>query len=136
MESGNSSSLHQELHSLRKSVRTAQCLTAALGVLVLALFIALIAVGASQGKRIKELRGREGLLDNPNVTFASNSGYRNMEGLTYGGSLFRGSGFWAGKTALPGKRHSLVCHCTEGFLVMRVCGPCERLRDLVESARN
>jgi len=101
MDSDSVFNVQQELARMRRAVRLTQWLILALALLVVVLLVALAAVGGTQGRLIRGLKRREGLLDYPNVTFASNSGYRNVDGLTYGGSLFRGSGFWAAKTILP-----------------------------------
>lgn len=105
--------MHQEMMRMKRSVNRAQCLVATLTVLVVILAIALIAVGATQGHAIKYLKAREGLLPNPNVTFATQSGDRNVDGLTYGGSLFRGSGFWSTKKPLAGG--DLTDHSAVGY---------------------
>jgi hypothetical protein len=101
MDSDSVFNVQQELARMRRAVRLTQWLILALALLVVVLLVALAAVGGTQGRLIRGLKRREGLLDYPNVTFASNSGYRNVDGLTYGGSLFRGSGFWAAKASLP-----------------------------------
>jgi hypothetical protein len=119
MDSDSVFNVQQELARMRRAVRLTQWLILALALLVVVLLVALAAVGGTQGRLIRGLKRREGLLDYPNVTFASNSGYRNVDGLTYGGSLFRGSGFWAAKTSLPGTFSVLefqslwlvFCHC-------------------------
>lgn len=98
MES-DASSMGFEIQRLRKSVRTAQLLTMLLGLLVLALLIALAAVGASQHKKISNLQSDVGGSD---VYLGAHSSLRNREGATYAGSLFRGSGFWASRALLPG----------------------------------
>jgi hypothetical protein len=96
--------MQYEMEQLKRSVRISQFAVAALGVLVLALLIALAAVGASQNHKIQSLRNEVTVL--PNVTLSSNSGDRTSGGLTYGGSLFRGSGFWASRVSLPGNQSS------------------------------
>lgn len=105
--------MHQEMMQLKRSMNRSNCIVAGLGVLVLVLTIALVAVGAKQGHSIKHLKARQGLLPHPNVTFATRSGDRNVDGLTYGGSLFRGSGFWSAKKALKGG--SLTDHAAVGY---------------------
>lgn len=96
-ESGN---MGYEMQRLKRSVRCAQILTLLLGLLVLALLIALAAVGASQAKKINNLKNDVGGSD---VYFGGHSSVRNREGATYAGSLFRGSGFWASRAALAGE---------------------------------
>ena len=94
--------LHTELSSLKRSVNRSHCVVAALLIAIVVLFVSFVAIAVSQGKAIESLKAREGLLPNPNVTFATRAGDRNVDDLTYGGSLFRGSGFWAPKKSLPG----------------------------------
>lgn len=94
--------IHQEMMKLKRSVNRSNCMLVALWICVVILLVALIAVGASQGRLLRQLKEREGLLPYPNVTFATQSGDRNVDDLTYGGSLFRGSGFWARKNPLGG----------------------------------
>jgi hypothetical protein len=67
----------------------------------LALLIALAVVGANQGNDIKHLQGDYNVA--PNVSFSSvvHSEREGNSLLNYGGSLFRGSGFWARKNPLP-----------------------------------
>lgn len=94
--------IHKDMMKLKKSVDRSRCLVLSLGIAVILLAIALIALGASQGSMIRKLKKYQGLLPRPNVTFATQSGDRNVDGLTYGGSLFRGSGFWSTRTPLAG----------------------------------
>lgn len=105
--------MHQEVMRLKTSVTRAQWLVAVLTVLVVILAIALITLGATQSHSIKNLKARQGLLPNPNVTFATRSGDRKINDLAYGGSLFRGSGFWAAKVSLAGG--SLTDHAAIGY---------------------
>lgn len=105
--------MHQEMMKLKRSMNRSNCVVAALGVLVVVLAITLVAVGAKQGHSIMHLKARQGLLPHPNVTFATRSGNRNLDGLSYGGSLFRGSGFWSAKTSLRGG--SLTDHAAIGY---------------------
>ncbi|MCO5558204.1 hypothetical protein L7F22_011783 [Adiantum nelumboides] len=110
MEADRLGHLHQEVMKLKRSVTRSQWLVAALTVLVVILAIALIALGATQSNIIKRLKSRQGLLPNPNVTFATRSG--KINDLTYGGSLFRGSGFWAAKLSLE---DALTDHVAIGY---------------------
>ncbi|MCO5561990.1 hypothetical protein L7F22_015616 [Adiantum nelumboides] len=112
MEGDRLGHLHQEVMKLKRSVTRSQWLVAALTVLVVILAIALIALGATQTNTIKRLKSRQGLLPNPNVTFATRSGDRQINDLTYGGSLFRGSGFWAAKLSLE---DALTDHVAIGY---------------------
>ncbi|KAI5060856.1 hypothetical protein GOP47_0023361 [Adiantum capillus-veneris] len=112
MEGDRLGHLHQEVMKLKRSVMRSQWLVAALTVLVVILAIALIALGATQGSTIKRLKSRQGLLPNPNVTFATRTGDRKVNDLTYGGSLFRGSGFWAAKRSLEA---ALTDHVAIGY---------------------
>lgn len=99
MES-DAASVNYELQRLRRSVRTAKLLTLLLAFIVLALFIAIAAVGVSQAKKISNLNS---LAHAQSVILGSGqSSLRNKADVTYGGSLFRGSGFWATKLPLPG----------------------------------
>lgn len=97
MEDGNAGSMGYELQRLRRGVRMAQLMSLVLGLLVLALLIALAAVGASQAKKIDNLKA-----DNDGVFFGVHSRLKEARGATYAGSLFRGSGFWATRAVLPG----------------------------------
>ena len=94
--------LHTDLARLKRRVNRSHCVVAALLVAIVVLFVSFVAIAVSQGKAIESLKARQGLLPNPNVTFATRAGDRNVDDLTYGGSLFRGSGFWAPKKSLPG----------------------------------
>ena len=94
--------LHGEIQRLERSVNGSIYAVAALVVVVVALLIALIAVGVSQQSSIRHLRQKVGIVKNPTVAFVTGFHHKNIEGLTYGGSLFRGSGFWATKAHLPG----------------------------------
>eukprot|EP00250_Pteridium_aquilinum_P002008 c12222_g1_i2 orf=81-1376(+) len=105
--------MHQEMMTLKRSVNRSNCVVAALAVIVLVLAIALVAVVARQSHAISYLKARQGLLPHPNVTFATRSGNRNLDGLTYGGSLFRGSGFWSAKSSLKGG--GLTDHAAIGY---------------------
>ncbi|MCO5596817.1 hypothetical protein L7F22_050887 [Adiantum nelumboides] len=105
MEEGHDQRLgmiHQDMMKLKRSANRENCVVLALLVLVLILAVALIVVGAKHGHAIERLKSRQGLLPNSNVTFATRSGNHNLDGLTYGGSLFRGSGFWSAKASLKG----------------------------------
>ncbi|KAG0575426.1 hypothetical protein KC19_5G002900 [Ceratodon purpureus] len=115
MES-DASSLGYEIQRLKRSVRTAQLLTLLLGLLVLALLIALAVVGASQHQKISNLQSDVGGTD---VYLGAHSSVRNREGATYAGSLFRGSGFWATRAALPGplSDHSSVA-VSDGIFIL------------------
>lgn len=97
MEDGNAGSMGYELQRLRRGVRMAQLMSLVLGLLVLALLIALAAVGASQAKKIDNLKA-----DNDGVFFGVHSKLKEARGASYAGSLFCGSGFWATRAVLPG----------------------------------
>lgn len=101
----DASSMGYEIQRLKRSVRTAQILTLLLGLLVLALLIALATVGASQAKKLNNLKN-----DDDDVYFGIHSDLRGRAGASYAGSLFRGSGFWATRAVLPGELadHSAV----------------------------
>lgn len=102
MEGGSAGHLHEEVRSLKRSLHRFTIGVTVLSVVVVAIFIALIAVGASQHNSIKNLRARAGIIKDPKVAFAIGSTDRNIQGLNYGGSLFRGSGFWSTRKGLPG----------------------------------
>ena len=94
--------LHGKIQRLKHSVNGSIYAVEALVVVVVALLIALIAVGVSQQSSIRHLRQKVGIVKNPTVAFVTGFGHKNIEGLTYGGILFIGSGFWATKAHLPG----------------------------------
>ncbi|CAM6127266.1 unnamed protein product [Calypogeia fissa] len=100
---GAMANLHRELMEMKRSQKRCQRILAALLAIVSIIVLALIIVVAIDAHRIDYLKQREGLLPHPNVTFASFSGDKTVDGLTYGGSLFRGSGFWSSRVPLPGK---------------------------------
>uniref|UniRef100_A0A0D6R9A4 Attractin/MKLN-like beta-propeller domain-containing protein n=1 Tax=Araucaria cunninghamii TaxID=56994 RepID=A0A0D6R9A4_ARACU len=112
MEGDRVEYLHHQVQSLKRSVKRSMFAVATLAVVVVGLLIALIAVGASQGKSIKNLKHRPEIIKNPTVAFATGRKDNNVEGFTYGGSLFRGSGFWSTKASLPGK---LTDHAVVGY---------------------
>ncbi|KAG6554313.1 hypothetical protein Mapa_004229 [Marchantia paleacea] len=91
----------QELQQIRRSQKRNCRILAVILLLLFFVLLALIIVAGTQARTIRRLKDRQGLLPHPNVTFASYSGDRNVNGLTYGGSLFRGSGFWNPRTPLP-----------------------------------
>ncbi|EFJ25149.1 hypothetical protein SELMODRAFT_413878 [Selaginella moellendorffii] len=100
-----------ELKRLRRSsVRLRRALLG-LSAAFLALAVIVAAIAGLQGTKISSLDDRQGLISNPNVAFASRTGRKNLNGLTYGGSLFRGSGFWAMKPRLP---YNLADHAAIG----------------------
>lgn len=94
--------VQDDVQRLKKTVNRALLMIGVLAFLVLVLLVTLIAVGASNRHRISNLQKYRGLVPHPNVTFASNAGNRTLNGLTYGGSLFRGTGFWGQRNKLPG----------------------------------
>jgi len=104
--------LHGDIQRLKRSVNRSIYALAGLAVVVVGLLIALIAVGISQHNSIHDLRQKVGIVKNPTVAFVTGFGHKNIEGLTYGGSLFRGSGFWATKAQLPGE---LTDHAAIGY---------------------
>lgn len=104
--------LHGEIRTLKRSVNRSIYAVIALAVVVVVLLIALIAVGASQQSSIRNLKQKAGIVKNPTVAFVTGYGHKSIEGLTYGGSLFRGSGFWATKVHLPGE---LTDHAAIGY---------------------
>ncbi|KAJ7561128.1 hypothetical protein O6H91_03G014900 [Diphasiastrum complanatum] len=106
------SRMQLDLQQLKRSLYRFQLAVIGLAVVLMLLLVALITVGSLHGNRIHRLDQHEGLIARPNVTFASQSGNRTLDGLTYGGSLFRGSGFWAPKAILP---YSLTDHAAIGL---------------------
>ncbi|GLJ38587.1 hypothetical protein SUGI_0786750 [Cryptomeria japonica] len=112
MEGDSVGYLHGEVRSLKRSLHRFTIAVTVLSVVVVAIFIALIAVGASQHNSIKNLKQKAGTIEDPKVAFATGFGDRNIEGFNYGGSLFRGSGFWSTRKALPG---NLTDHAAVGY---------------------
>lgn len=100
---GAMANLHRDVQQMKRSMRRCQYILGALLLIFSLALLALIIVAGVQARHINRLKEREGLLPHPNVTFASNSGDQSVNGLTYGGSLFRGSGFWSSRNVLPAK---------------------------------
>lgn len=103
--------LHGDIQRLKRSMNWSIYALACLAVVVVGLLIALIAIGIPQHNSLHDLRQKVGIVKNPTVAFVTGFGHKNIEGLTYGGSLFRGSGFWATKAQLPGElTESIWCN--------------------------
>ncbi|KAL2644415.1 hypothetical protein R1flu_012002 [Riccia fluitans] len=105
------SNFSREMESIRRSQKRNCRIVAILLFLMTLVILALVIVAGTQARTIRRLNDRKGLLPHPNVTFASSSGDRTIDGLTYGGSLFRGSGFWTPRDDLPAP---LTDECTVG----------------------
>ncbi|KAL3697751.1 hypothetical protein R1sor_011827 [Riccia sorocarpa] len=106
------SNFSREMDSIKRSQKRNCRIIGLLLFLLSVVILALVAVAGTQARTIRRLNDRKGLITHPNVTFASYAGDRELDGLTYGGSMFRGSGFWTPRENLPA---SLTDHSSVGI---------------------